>query len=63
MNNARIADNLCVLYNVLSVNWYIDNTTMKHHSGSMGDNRNLTGVLHQKISSFPVGITSDTTCF
>ena len=52
-----------MLYNVPSINWYMGNITMKHHSGSIGDNRDLTGVLHQKISSLPVSIASDTRCF
>ena len=52
-----------MLYNVLSINQYTGNITTKCHSGSMGDNRDLTGVLYQKISSLPVSIVSDTRCF
>ena len=52
-----------LLYNVLSINQYIGNITTKCHSGSMGDNRDLTRVWHQKISSLPVSIASDTRCF
>ena len=52
-----------MLYNVLPINWYIGNITIKHHSKSMGDNRDPTEVLHQEISSLPVSITSDTRCF
>ena len=52
-----------MLYNVLPINQYIGNITIKHHSGSMGDNRDPTGVLHQEISSLPVSIASDTRCF
>ena len=41
-----------VLYNILlPINCYIGNSTTKHHSGSMSDNRDLTGTFHQKISS------------
>ena len=52
-----------MLYNVLSINWYTGNITTKCHGGSMGNNRDLTEVLHQKISSLPVSIASDTRCF
>ena len=52
-----------LLYKVLPINWYIGNITIKCHSGSMGDNRDPTGVLHQEISSLPVSIASDTRCF
>ena len=53
-----------VLYNVLLINRYISNITIKCHSRSMGDNRDPTGVLlHQEISSLPVCIASDTRCF
>ena len=52
-----------LLYNVLPINRYIGNITIKHHSKSMGDNRDPTGVLHQEISSLPVSIASDTRCF
>ena len=52
-----------VLYNVLPINWYIGNTTIKHHNESMGDNRDPIMVLHQEMSSLPVSIASDTRCF
>ena len=52
-----------VLYNVLLINWYIGNITIKCHSKSMGDNRDPTVVLHQEISTLPVSIASDTRCF
>ena len=52
-----------MLYNVLLINWYIGNITIKCHSKSMGDNRDPTVVLHQEISSLPVSIASDTRCF
>ena len=49
-----------MLYNILLlINCYTGNITTKHHSESMSDNRELTGTFHQKISSLPVGITSD----
>ena len=52
-----------MLCNVLPINWYIGNITIKCHSKSMGDNRDPTVVLHQEISSLPVSIASDTRCF
>ena len=52
-----------VLHNVLPINRYTGNITIKCHSKSMGDNRDPTGVLHQEISSLPVIIASDTRCF
>ena len=52
-----------ILYNVLLINWHIGNINTQCHSRSMGNNRDLTGVLHQKISSLPVSIASDTRCF
>ena len=54
---------LIMLYNVLPINRYIGNITIKHHSKSMGNNRDPTGVLHQAISSLLVSIASDTRCF
>ena len=45
-----------VLYNVLLINWYIGNITIKCHNESMGGNRDPTVVLHQEISSLPVSI-------
>ena len=58
-----INSQLQLMYNVLPINWYIGNITIKCHSESMGDNRDPTGVLHQEISSLPVSIASDTRCF
>ena len=52
-----------MLYNVQLINQYIGNITSKCHSGSMGDNRDPTGVLHQEISPLPVSMASDTRCF
>ena len=53
-----------MLYNVLlPINHYIGNSTTKHHSGSMSDNRDLTEALHQKIPSLPKVIASDSRCF
>ena len=53
-----------MLYNVLlPINSYTGNITNKHHSKSMSDNRDLTGTFHQKISSLPVSIASDSRYF
>ena len=53
-----------VLYNILlPINRYIGNNTTKRHSGSMGDDRDLTEVFHQKISSLPEVIASDSRYF
>ena len=53
-----------MLYNILlPINCYIGNNTTKHHSGSMGDNRDLTGVFHQKVSSLTMVIASDSRYF
>ena len=52
-----------LLYNILLINWYIGNITIKCHNESMGDNKDPTVVLHQEISSLPVSITPDTRCF
>ena len=49
-----------MLDNALQINQYIGNINIKCHSGSMGDNRDPTGVLHQEISTSPVSIASDT---
>ena len=39
-----------MLYNILLlINHDIGNSTTKHHSGSMSDNRDLTETFHQKI--------------
>ena len=49
-----------MLYNILlPINCCTGNNTTKCHSGSMGDNRDLTGVFHQKVSSLPMVIASD----
>ena len=48
---ASIFDHL-VLYNIpLSINHYTGNNTTKCPSGSMSDNRDLTEIFHQNISS------------
>ena len=52
-----------MLYNVLPINWYIGNNTIKCHSENMDDNRDSTVLLHQEIFSLPVSIASDTRCF
>ena len=53
-----------MLYNILlPINQYIGNNTTKHHSRSMSDNRDLTGVVHKKISSLPKVIASDSRYF
>ena len=53
-----------MLYNILlPINCYIGNNTTKHHSGSMSDSRDLTGVYHQEVSSLPMVIASDSRHF
>ena len=53
-----------MLYNILlPINHYIGNNTTKCHSGGMSDNRDLTGVFHQKVSSLPMVIASDSRYF
>ena len=53
-----------MLYNILlPINQYIGNNTTKCHSRSMSDNRDLTRVFHQKISSLPKVIASDSRYF
>ena len=53
-----------MLYNVLlPINHYIGKNTTKCHSRSMSDNRDLTGVFHQKVSSLPMVIASDSRYF
>ena len=53
-----------MLYNILlPINCYIGNNTTKHHGRSMSDNRDLTGVFHQKVSSLPMIIASDSRYF
>ena len=59
-----IVPDVHVLYNVLLlINCYTGNITTKCHSKSTSDNRDLTGTFHQKISSLPVGIASDSRYF
>ena len=53
-----------MLYNILlPINCYIGNNTTGCHRGSMGDNRDLTGAFHQKVSSLPMVIASDSRYF
>ena len=53
-----------MLYNILlPINWYIGNNTTKCHSRSMSDNRDLTELFHQKISSLSKVIASDSRYF
>ena len=52
-----------LLYNVLPINWYIGNITIKCHNKGISDNRDPKVVLHQEISTLPVNIASDTRCF
>ena len=53
-----------MLYNILlPINHYIGNNTTKCHSGSISDNRDLTGVFHQKVSLLPMVIASDSRYF
>ena len=53
-----------MLYNVfLLLNHYTSIITTKCHSKSMSDNRDLIGTFHQKISSLPVSIASDSRYF
>ena len=55
---------MLVLCNILLlINRCTGNNTTKHHSGSMSDNIDLTGVFHQKISSLPEVIVSDSRYF
>ena len=55
---------MLLLYNILlPISQYIGKNTTKCHSGSMSDNRHLTGVFHQKISSLPEVIASDSRYF
>ena len=51
----------CIIF--LLINRYTDNNTTKHHSRSMGDNGDLTGVFHQKLSSLPMITASDSRSF
>ena len=53
-----------MLYNILlPINCYMGNDTTKCHSRSMSDNRDLTEVFHQKVSSLPMVIASDSRYF
>ena len=53
-----------LLYNILlPINHYTGNSTTKHHGESMSDNRDLTETFHQKVSSLPVSIASDSRYF
>ena len=52
-----------VLYNVLPINRYIGNITIKWYNESVSDNRDPTVVLHQEIYTLPVSVASDTRCF
>ena len=53
-----------MLYNILlPINCYTGNITTKCHSKSMSDNRDLTGSFHQKVSSLPISIASDSRYF
>ena len=48
-----------MLYNILlPINHCIGNNTIKCHSRSMSDNRDLTETFHQKISSYSKVIAS-----
>ena len=48
------------LYNILlPINHYTGNITTKCHCKGMSDNRDLTEVFHQKVSSLSVSIASD----
>ena len=54
---------MVLLYNILPINRYIGNITIKCHNESMSGNRDPTVVLHQEISTLPVSIASDTRYF
>ena len=55
---------MILLYNILlPINHYTGNITTEHHSKSMSDNRDLIETFHQKVSSLPVSITSDSRYF
>ena len=51
----------CIIFQ--PINCCTCNSTTKCHSRSMSDNRDLTGAFHQKISSLPVSIASDSRSF
>ena len=65
ISNARMhAVKTKVLYNfLLPINCHTGNITTKCHNKSMSDNRDLTETFHQKISSLPVSIASDSRYF
>ena len=48
---------------LLLINCYTGNITTKCHNESMSDNRDLTGTSHQKVSSLPASIASDSRYF
>ena len=53
-----------MLYNILLlINHYTGNITTECHSESMSDNIDLTETFHQKVSSLPVSIASDSKYF
>ena len=54
---------LILLYNILLINRYIGNITIKWYNESMSDNRDPTVVLHQEIYTLPVSVAADTRCF
>ena len=55
---------LVLLCNILLlINRYTGNISTKCHSESRSDNRDLTEAFHQKVSSLPVSIASDSRYF
>ena len=53
-----------LLYNILlPINCYTGNITTKCYGKSMSDNRDLTETFHQKVSSLPISIASDSRYF
>ena len=53
-----------MLYNILlPINCCTGNITTECHSKGMSDNRDLTETFHQKFSSLPVSIASDSRYF
>ena len=48
---------------LLPINCYTGNITTKCHTKSMSENRDLTETFHQKVSSLPVSIASDSRYF
>ena len=53
-----IMENLLLYHILLPIDHYIGNSTIKCHSRSMSDNRDLTETFHQKISSYSKFIAS-----